>query len=288
MLEKYVKNILQAPAHLLLPGAFILLLFIGYVDYVTGYYARISGLYLIPVFLLGLINRNYGLAMALAATIVGGMTDYFDKPRNISDIIFFWNIFMNLFVFSTFAVLLTMFKNEFSAQTNQARRDQLTGLYNLTAFYELAGIELQKSSRSAQSLTVIYLDCDNFKVVNDTAGHAAGDTLLKIVAQTMTDVLLDTDLVFRWGGDEFIAVLPDTGPKAASKAAEKLHPALRTAMQAGNWPVTFSIGVAVFQQLPTDLDDMLRKADGVMYEVKRSGKNATKHTLFADQPSQSI
>lgn len=280
MIDKLAKITVRAPGEVLYPAAFLLLAGIGYIDYSTGYFARVSGLYLLPVFLVGLVGKKQGLVMAVAATLVGAMSDAFDKPRSVTDLIFLWNVFMNFFVYTVFVIVLSHFKNEFSLQTNQARRDQLTGLYNLTGFYELATAQLQKSRQLDQPLSLIYLDCDNFKNINDTRGHAAGDLLLQTIARTMTTVLRKPDLVFRWGGDEFVAVLPDTGQHGAKKAAEKLQPALMLAMEANGWPVTFSIGVAVFLQLPENLDDMLRKADGAMYQVKRAGKNAIRCEVF--------
>ena len=105
-------------------------------------------------------------------------------------------------------------------------------------------------------------------------GHLAGDELLAEVAATLRNNLRATDLPARLGGDEFAILLPETGHDEAGTVIARLREKLLARMKERGWPVTFSIGVAVFSDPPEQVDELVRAADGLMYEVKRNGKDA--------------
>jgi len=170
-----------------------------------------------------------------------------------------------------------------------ARTDFLTGVPNWRAFAERATTELNRARRYGRPLTFAYVDLDDFKAVNDRYGHAAGDTLLSDVARTIGHVLRRTDVIARLGGDEFAVLLPETGPEPAWIVLRKLHNAVRIALAEAGWPVTASIGAVTCVVPPADVDELVRLADQLMYDVKRIGKNQVHHVVIeADSPAEPV
>jgi diguanylate cyclase (GGDEF)-like protein/PAS domain S-box-containing protein len=159
-------------------------------------------------------------------------------------------------------------------EKDDARLDFLTRIANRRAFYEIAFTESARARRYGRSLTLIYLDLDNFKQVNDTYGHEVGDELLIEVAATIRSNVRTTDTVARLGGDEFALLLPETDQDAALLVTNKLREVLLNSMQRKNWPVTVSIGLVTFSTPPESVEEMVKQADAVMYSVKARGKNS--------------
>lgn len=154
-----------------------------------------------------------------------------------------------------------------------ARIDLLTGLLNTTAFNDAAEREAAHCRRIGSPLTVAFIDCDNFKHINDTLGHRTGDHLLKVIAVTLCQGVRDMDAVARLGGDEFALLLPEASKDQAEIVIERVRTRLNAAMAAENWPVTFSIGVAVYHNPAIDADALLHGADQLMYDVKHNAKD---------------
>ncbi len=161
-----------------------------------------------------------------------------------------------------------------------SRIDPLTGLANRRAFYEGAEVERARSVRYVRNLSMAYIDLDNFKHVNDQFGHEMGDQLLVVVANILRSGLRQSDMAARLGGDEFAVILPETDHLGACRATSKLHELLTQAMQDNDWPVTFSMGVVTFESLPATTEEMIQKADELMYTVKHSGKNRIATSIF--------
>jgi diguanylate cyclase (GGDEF)-like protein len=155
-----------------------------------------------------------------------------------------------------------------------ARHDTLTKCLNRTGFYDALQSEIDRAKRYGKRFSLVYFDCDNFKRVNDTLGHHVGDALLVQVGSTLHDHVRSMDSVARLGGDEFAILLSEADQIAARQAIAHLRNELNSAMEATNWPVTFSIGVATFSTAPNAIDEALKMADGLMYEVKKDGKNS--------------
>ncbi|WP_168735257.1 GGDEF domain-containing protein [Pseudothauera rhizosphaerae] len=158
-----------------------------------------------------------------------------------------------------------------------ATRDGLTGLHNRRHFFELAERELARARRNGLQLSIVMLDLDYFKLINDSYGHAAGDHALREVAGLFALVLRETDIVGRYGGEEFAMLLPDTSREEARQVAERLR-----AVVAGHvvdWrgePIhcSASLGVAHVDggDVPT-LDALLERADGALLRAKNGGRN---------------
>jgi diguanylate cyclase (GGDEF)-like protein len=113
-------------------------------------------------------------------------------------------------------------------------------------------------------------------------GHHTGDKLLITVVSTIGSHIRNTDILARFGGDEFVILLPETAGEAARSSLDKIHQKLQEAMSAHSWPVTFSIGAVSYLQAPDSIDDAVRAADALMYEVKRSGKNRLLHVTAGE------
>jgi diguanylate cyclase (GGDEF)-like protein len=163
-------------------------------------------------------------------------------------------------------------------QRTLARRETLTGCFNRRAFYELFERESDRSRRLGEGLSLLFIDLDHFKAVNDRFGHAAGDRVLQQLAMRLQGVVRETDLIFRWGGEEFIVLLPHTSPGAAGVLAERvrLTVAERPFPGAETHPparMTVSVGTAGTTELPTAPDVLVAAADQACYRAKRGGRN---------------
>ena len=156
-----------------------------------------------------------------------------------------------------------------------ADRDPLTGFYNHRFLHERMGEEVVRSQRGRRPLSVLMLDLDDFKLVNDTFGHLFGDRVLTWAAEVIRSTLRQSDIAARYGGDEFALILPETDADEARHAAERILEAFReqpfVGEQRGPVPIAASIGVATF---PTDGrtgTDLIAAADAALYQVKRGG-----------------
>lgn len=159
-----------------------------------------------------------------------------------------------------------------------AIRDGLTGLYNRRHLQQRLSEELQRQRRNHRPFCVALLDIDHFKLINDRHGHAMGDTVLREVARVMSALLPPTALLARWGGEEFLLLMPDTAPAPAHELVQRLHQALARedwqALVGDLAPVTFSAGLC--QSLATDeIHRTLEKVDQALYEAKATGRNRT-------------
>ncbi len=158
-----------------------------------------------------------------------------------------------------------------------ATRDPLTGLYNRRMFYELLNAELEKAQRRNYKVAVVFVDLDNFKLVNDAYGHEFGDKLLSTLAQVIRESFRREDTVARYGGDEFVALLPYVdAEKACAVARRVVERLISTSVRAPDGKlvaVSCSVGIAVYPDHALSANDLLFLADRMMYKAKLSGKN---------------
>lgn len=162
-------------------------------------------------------------------------------------------------------------------QEQLATHDTLTGLYNRRFLDEIYRLEREKAIRFGKPVSLILLDVDHFKAVNDQYGHQAGDEVLIGVANKLTATLRASDIVARYGGEEFILLLPDTDMDAAFVIAESLRTRMEMHPCAHGITVTGSFGVVSSDdgEFP-DIIEMIKRADGAVYEAKAAGRNVIK------------
>jgi len=153
-----------------------------------------------------------------------------------------------------------------------AIHDPLTRVLNARTFSDRLGQELRRNRRYGRPLSLLYLDLDDFKIVNDSRGHQTGDAVLRLVAEAIRGAVRQADIVGRMGGDEFAVLMPETASDVAEAAAGRLAKGLREAFH-GNPSVTASIGIVSCTDAAVGPDDVLHKADRAMYEAKSKGKD---------------
>ncbi|MCX5858489.1 MAG: GGDEF domain-containing protein [Proteobacteria bacterium] len=154
-----------------------------------------------------------------------------------------------------------------------ARSDNLTKLMNARAFYERLEYELARAKRYGNTLTIGYLDLDNFKTVNDHLGHKAGDNVLCWVADLLRSFMRSSDAIARLGGDEFAIILPETDREQSRTVFTKILVALKKEMKEREIQITASIGAVSYPENTLSAEDLISCADSIMYRAKEAGKN---------------
>jgi len=164
--------------------------------------------------------------------------------------------------------------------------DDLTGIFNRRYFNQQFPVEVKRAERYKRNLSVMMIDIDDFKQINDTYGHLKGDEILRAIAGIMKNNLRKADLLFRYGGEEFVVLLPETTVQNAYRVGEKLRKKVETHFrttdyQIADYGVTVSIGIANFPVDAYSGEKVLQLADERLYQAKNSGKNKT----VASEPS---
>jgi diguanylate cyclase (GGDEF)-like protein len=161
-----------------------------------------------------------------------------------------------------------------------AYHDPLTGLPNRILFHDRLMQALAYAKRRNQKVTLLFLDLDGFKVLNDSLGHNSGDGLLKMIGARLKSQLRESDTVARMGGDEFLLLLTEAGhPRDAARIANKILREIRRSylIFGRPWQITASIGIVIYPKDGRNAENLLKKADLAMYKAKAAGKNIFKH-----------
>ena len=247
---------------------------IGAADYFSGYQISLGVFYLLPVgFATWYGGRRTGVGFAIASSLVWYLAEAASGPPYDHPAFPIWNAFVRLSFFLIIAVLLSSLCERLTAEQRLARTDGLTGLMNARALTEQLEHDLALSERTAAPLTLVYLDLDDFKTINDTCGHAEGDRVLRSIGQALIRATRRSDSVARVGGDEFALILPATDIDGAEIVIAKLRQLLGELTADGERHVTCSIGAVAFQEHRAGSHEAIAAADRLMYEAKISGKN---------------
>ncbi len=177
--------------------------------------------------------------------------------------------------FATMAALAFESARQRDTLREQARTDGLTGLLNHRACHERLSEEIARAAALGRPLSVVVLDLDRFKAVNDAYGHAEGDKVLVAAAAKLRSIVREGDLVARLGGEEFALILPGVGGERAAEAAERARSAIAE-IAVGGEALTCSAGVAAYPEDARDAGALLELADGAMYWAKRSGRDQSR------------
>jgi diguanylate cyclase (GGDEF)-like protein len=252
----------------------VIVAILGYLDYLSGFEFAFSLFYVFPVALAAwFIGRNSGLVLSGISAIAWFVSNDMAGQTYSKISIGYWNTFIRLCFFIIITLLIASMKKALERERELSRTDSLTGLMNSRAFYQQAGAELQRAKRYKRPFTMAYIDIDGFKQVNDQEGHLTGDQVLRIVADTLRTRLRSTDYIARMGGDEFVALLPETEYTSGSVVISKLQASLLKAMDRHQWKITFSIGAVTFFNYKGSLKDAIQQADRLMYTAKAEGLN---------------
>jgi diguanylate cyclase (GGDEF)-like protein len=254
-------------------GYMLLTLFLFVANAQTPPELRLGILYIIPVLLVtwteGLV---WGIVFAVATMTFREVVALDQLPAGTPVL---WRIANGTAYAAVLAVAMAGLQKLRGSQAQLARlatQDQLTTVLNARAFSERLTQELERNRRYPRPLALLYLDLDNFKVINDSHGHQTGDAVLRLVADAMRSSVRQSDVVGRLGGDEFAVILPETDAQLADGAAKRLAASLRNVFK-GTPNVTASIGVVSCSATEASTDDLLRRADQAMYDAKRLGKD---------------
>ena len=256
-----------------LTGFVLLTLAVYWLNAHTPPTARLGVLYIIPVLL---VTWNEGLVWGIVfglATITLREAVAWDQMPAATAV--YWRIGNALAYVAVVAVAMAGLRKLRNSQAELARlvtQDPLTNVLNARAFVDRLGLELERNRRYPRPLALLYMDLDDFKVINDTHGHQTGDAVLHLVADAMRTSVRTSDVVGRLGGDEFAVLMPETDAQLADAAAKRLVASLRSVFQ-GTPNVTASIGVVACTATEASTDDLLKRADRAMYDAKKAGKD---------------
>lgn len=252
------------------------------------------------VFINGSIAAYIGVVFSLAAIfIISNWFCLFLYLSNMAVMVYFVNVAaaytgkdfgiqqINIITFTAFAVALSRliyyahirdFKNRKLIKRQKHRllelsvRDHLTNVLNRRSFAEISDMETARSKRHGGPLSLIIFDFDNFKCINDRFGHSAGDAVLIHSAELTQQNIRKTDTLFRWGGEEFIILSPETTLEDAAALADKLRLLIEAFVFPGGVKVTASFGVAQFAP-GESIEDTVQRADKALYQAKGAGRN---------------
>ncbi|HET7142753.1 MAG TPA: diguanylate cyclase [Anaerolineales bacterium] len=204
----------------------------------------------------------------------------------LSEEITFSNIFIAMFVPAVIAPVFAYITLRLTDKLNLAEirlrqlsiTDELTQAYNRRYFIEIANKILAGAKRYGDSFAVIIFDIDDFKRINDTYGHVAGDKVLRLIGEICITQIRDSDIFARYGGEEFAILVPRCNPPDIMKFAERIRTKLSEARLHYNQmdiQFTVSIGAGIFDGATPDLDAFLTRTDAALYAAKKQGKNCT-------------
>lgn len=243
----------------------VLLLLIALValDYRIGADISLATFYLLPAGLaMWVLGRAAGLAVAVTSALCWTVVQQV-APNAGVPLAAVWDLASHVLMFLLAAIGLSAFRAAYVHERRLARVDEVTGLPNRHAFVARAELELVRAQRLGRPLTMAFLDMDDFKLLNDRLGHAAGDGALAAIGLELAGAVRAVDLVARIGGDEFAVLLPELDGPGAAAAVGRIHAALS---------LSCSAGCVTWITPPTQTNELFRASDRLMYEVKRERK----------------
>ncbi|QQR75894.1 MAG: GGDEF domain-containing protein [Holophagales bacterium] len=244
---------------------------LGLLDFVTGFEVSFSLFYLAPVALAAWrLGRRGGFVAATASTVASMLANALSGERS-AEWVTAWNALSRAGIYIVLAELLAELRTQLEGERTLARTDELTGLANRRAFFAAAEAELVRVRRGGRTVSLLFVDLDDFKGVNDRLGHASGDEVLCAVASALRRATRGNDLTGRLGGDEFAALLPDADAEAAQAVTVRLRARLREALASGPALVTVSVGSVTSHSATESIEELLAAADGSLYEAKGAG-----------------
>jgi len=265
-----IKELSRGSKILLFAAMLVVILMVGIVDYVTGSELAFSIFYLFPVGIVAwYVGWEAGVTASVASGIVWYLADTFSRGEPYpAPFVPAWNTGVRVLTFLIVTVLITILHDTLKRESLNARVDPLTGAANSRAFYEATEMQISLLKRYQRPFSILYMDIDNFKHINDERGHSAGDTALQDLVSTLKQNLRMADTITRFGGDEFAILLAEADAGAAEVVSSRIQSAIRTKL-----PYTCSMGVFTCSSPPRSVDELVEQVDNLMYEAKRAGKD---------------
>jgi diguanylate cyclase (GGDEF)-like protein len=242
---------------------------VAYADHGLGPELGFSIFYLLPIIVATRnMGKRTGFMLALVCTVLGVLMDHvhgviYSKPSAL-----YWHTILRFILFT----ITVMIFDGWEKEKDNARTDSLTLAANRLAFEEFGRLEIKRCRRYEHPFSIIYIDVDDFKIINDHFGHRAGDRALVVLANALRKSFRETDLIARLGGDEFSVILVETDAKGARTALDRVGEVLAQMPHKGG-PITLSIGLLTFTKAPETFEEAVKKADELMYLAKNKGKN---------------
>lgn len=258
---------------------------IGFITWVLWHTGGIDSP-LLNLYLLVIITSSLTLgkeATLLILALITSVYIYLGHPVYTDTMFSLQNFGRLMTIFSPY-LLIAYLTTMLSADLLYARKmfkhlsetDDMTGLHNVRSFSNALSQEIKKSTRYGQVFSLLMIDADQLKEINDRYGHGAGDRLIQTIAKTVQACLRESDFLARYGGDEFIALLPQADQQHALEAGERIRQAVENTafdMEGQQINSTVSIGIATFPSQANNANGLLRNADHALYQSKQAGRN---------------
>ncbi len=222
------------------------------------------------------------LAIGMQAIVIRGANDYLPQAS------FYVDFVNRAFTFLLVAVFATPLKRMYAYERSIARIDPLTGVANRQAFKEALVSEMARADRKGFAFSVAYIDVDNFKAVNDEAGHQQGDHVLIEIGKAIRNTVRKPDVVARLGGDEFAVLFPHCNWDVAAYVLRRIQDQLGDYVRYRRWPVTLSIGLGTFDTPVQTPDMVMGFCDSLMYQVKRGKKDGIACQRFSEKAANDL
>ncbi|MBU1013566.1 MAG: GGDEF domain-containing protein [Bacteroidetes bacterium] len=222
------------------------------------------------------VGRRVGIFSSLISFTAWFFLDISLVIHFLNPFIIASNSLIIITIFILITILVSSFRISLDHEKKLARTDSLTGAANSRLFSELLQMEVERLERYKHPFTLVYIDTDNLKFVNDNYGHTIGNQVLINIVDFAKNNLRKVDVISRLGGDEFALLLPETSYESSKIVISRFQKGLLSEMRKKNWPITLSIGAVTCNNANITADELLRIADKLMYEIKREGKNSIK------------
>ena len=250
------------------------LLVLAIVDYWLGKDVRMDSLYVIPLAVVAIHcnrRRDVGFAFLLMFALQALVLFSYDTPRTTK-----WTSLGIAALLGLFVLVLSRLVSASFLRLRQASSvDSLTGLHNRRSFESFAEQEIARHQRYSGVFSLVIIDLDHFKKLNDSRGHSAGDAALKLLANTLVQLTRETDVLARIGGDEFAILMPNTPRHDCAIHCQRMVLEIAKRMMESGFAITASIGTVTVEQPVLSFLDAYAPADKAMYEAKAKGKNTS-------------
>jgi diguanylate cyclase (GGDEF)-like protein len=259
------------------------------IDSWNGPYFSLQILYLLPIAVAAWrLGRKVAYACAILAGVAFALVNVDPSLHGAHPYLLLWRAVSGIGVFAIVAELVSRHRRAIDRLEALASTDPLTDLPTRRVFLEVLEAEVGRASRFGHPLSVAFIDLDDFKKINDTLGHAAGDHVLRATAAVLRDHFRREDVVARIGGDEFAVLLLECDAEEAMRLALRALDATARALRAEGSTVTCSVGLLTCREVRAiSAAAVLDRADALMYSVKRAAKSAVRHEVWPQEEAGS-